>query len=186
MLNNLKHTNLSLSPSLSLMEPQTDDEHYVESLSNKDHKLQVKNFIWSPNEWPSIKHDDFSDGDDIPVISLGGIWAKRDEAAYETTCQKMVAAAHKWGFFKVIDHGVDHEIINDISISLRKFFDLPMEQKRKGARTGSLPLGYSPSNVDYEHNLPWAEILQLLQSPHQVQQFSRMVYDDDHIQELRF
>jgi hypothetical protein len=32
--------------------------------------LQVKNFIWSEEEWPAINYDDFADGDDIPVISF--------------------------------------------------------------------------------------------------------------------
>ncbi|PHT92810.1 hypothetical protein T459_00692 [Capsicum annuum] len=40
-----------------------------------------------------------------------------------------------------------------------------MEQKLKGGKTLSLPLGYYASNPEYEKNLPWAEILQLLQSP---------------------
>ncbi|KAL7160537.1 hypothetical protein ABFS83_01G102800 [Erythranthe nasuta] len=165
------------------MEPQFE-EHYVESLSNKNQKLHVKNFIWSPNEWPSIKHDDFSD--DIPVISLGGVRQKsnKDDQVYDTMCQTMVEAAQKWGFFKLMDHGVAHEIINDISVCLNKLFDLPMEQKLKGARTQSLPLGYSASNLDYGHNLPWAEILQLLQSPQQVVEFSKRVYGDQNQQEF--
>lgn len=152
------------------MAPNNIEESYVKSLtSSDDQKLQVKNFVWSADEWPELKHDDFYDGEDIPVISL----SRRDE-----DCRKMVAAAQKWGFFKLVDHGVAVEIINDINVCLNKFFDHSMEQKMKGAPTGRLPLGYSASNIDYRNNLPWAEILQLLQSPEQVFQFSERVYGD--------
>ncbi|KAI3469015.1 hypothetical protein Pfo_025678 [Paulownia fortunei] len=162
------------------MEPQIE-EHYVGSLSNTDQKLHVKNFVWSEDEWPTIKHDDFWDREDIPVISLDGIWQKSDkDEVYNSVCQTMVAAAQKWGFFKLMDHGVAPEIVNDISVCLNKFFDLSMEQKLKGARTGSLPLGYSASNLDYGHNLPWVEIVQLLQSPEQVVEFSKRVSGDQH------
>ncbi|KAK6117464.1 hypothetical protein DH2020_048791 [Rehmannia glutinosa] len=92
----------------------------------------------------------------------------------------MVEAGQKWGFFKLVDHGVAPEIVEDISVCLNKFFDLPMEQKMKGGRRERLPLGYSASNIDYGHNLPWAEILQLLQSPQQVLEFSKRVYGDQY------
>ncbi|KAH6818015.1 hypothetical protein C2S51_001618 [Perilla frutescens var. frutescens] len=155
------------------MATYVEEEHYVEALSSSDEKLQVKKFIWSDEEWPKLKHDDFSDEEDIPVISIGG-----KDKDYAGICQNMVAAAHKWGFFKLVDHGVGAEIMNDINICLNKFFDLPSEQKLKGARTGGLPLGYSASNLDYGHNLPWAEILQLLHSPQQGLDFSERVYEN--------
>lgn len=154
------------------------EEHYVESLTSSDRKLQVKNFVWSEDEWPELKHDDFYDGEDIPVISL----SRKDDQE----CRKMVAAAQKWGFFKLVDHGVGVEVINDINVCLNKFFDLSMEQKIKGAPTGTLPLGYSASNIDYRKNLPWAEILQLLQSPQQVYEFSGRVYGDHMHHDFRY
>lgn len=147
------------------------EEHYIEALSSSDHNLRVKDFVWSADEWPEVKHDDFFNDEDIPVINL-------DEGDYAFVCQKMVAAAKRWGFFKLVDHGVAAEVMNDIRVCLHRFFDLPMEQKLKGAPTGTLPLGYSASNLDYGHNLPWAEILQLLQSPQLVVEVSERVYGD--------
>lgn len=148
----------------------------VESLSSSDQKLQLKDFVWSADEWPELKHDDFCDEEDIPVISLssGG------------DAEKMMAASRKWGFFKLVDHGVPDEVIDDITVWLNRFYDLPMEQKLKGARAGSLPLGYSASNVDYGRNLPWAEILQLLQSPEQVVEFATRVYGDHSHHHFRY
>ncbi|KAL3817987.1 hypothetical protein ACJIZ3_003892 [Penstemon smallii] len=161
------------------------EEQHVESLSSGPQKLQLKHFVWSEDEWPAIKHNDFTKEYDIPVISLSEILQKpEDDEVYKNVCQIMVAAAHKWGFFKLVDHGVASEIVDDIKICLNDFFNLSMEKKMNGSRNGSLPLGYSASNLDYERNLPWAEILQLLQSPQQVVEFWKRVYGDDHHQAL--
>ncbi|CAL5355862.1 unnamed protein product [Camellia sinensis] len=92
----------------------------------------------------------------------------------------MVAASNKWGFFKLVDHGVPSEIVENMKARLNEMFDLPMEEKLKGARSATMPLGYCATNPDYGKNLPWAEILQLLQSPQQVLGFAEKVFGDQH------
>lgn len=139
------------------------EEEGVETLSmNGNNKMQVKNFIWSEEEWPTLKHDDFGDvDDDIPVISLNnGIWENQE--FYENICQVLVKASEKWGFFKLVNHGVPNEIVENYTTRLHELFDFPMEQKLKGGKTSNLPLGYYASNPEYGQNLPWAEVLQLL------------------------
>jgi hypothetical protein len=156
------------------------EEQHVESLSSMDHNLCVKNFIWSKEEWPAINYDEFVDGDHIPIISFRGILDEKKNQDYEILCQAMVNASSNWGFFKLVDHGVDLKIIENMKLRWNELFDLPMEQKLKGARSASLPLGYSATNPDYGKNLPWAEILQLLQSPQQVVAFATKVFGDRH------
>lgn len=142
------------------------EERHVESLSTMDHNLCVKNIIWSKEEWPAINYDEFADGDDIPIISVQVLDEKKKKSQdYEILCQAMVNASSSWGFFKLVDHGVDLKVIENVKLRLNELFDLPMEQKLKGARSASLPLGYSATNPDYGKNLPWAEILQLLSHP---------------------
>ncbi|KAL7165007.1 hypothetical protein ACSBR2_040820 [Camellia fascicularis] len=92
----------------------------------------------------------------------------------------MVAASNKWGFFKLVNHGVPSEIVENMKARLNEMFDLPMEEKLKGARSATMPLGYCATNPDYGKNLPWAEILQLLQSPQQVLGFAKKVLGDQH------
>lgn len=160
------------------------EEQHVESLSSMDHNLCVKNFIWSKEEWPAINYDEFADGDDIPIISLQVILDEKEKKKksqdYEILCQAMVNASSNWGFFKLVDHGVDLEVIENVKLRWNELFDLPMEQKLKGARSASLPLGYHATNPDYGKNLPWAEILQLLQSPKHVVAFATKVFGDQH------
>ncbi|KAH9300249.1 hypothetical protein KI387_011832, partial [Taxus chinensis] len=134
--------------------------------------LGIEDFVWDVEEWPSVKHDDFSGGGDLPVISLN---AGED---IEVISKKMVEASEEWGFFRLVNHGVSREVIERFEEQCMGLFDLPMTHKMKGCRSNSLPLGYSASNPDYVQNLPWAEILQLLQSPQQVLEFSRKIWGD--------
>ncbi|EEF30024.1 Gibberellin 20 oxidase, putative [Ricinus communis] len=157
------------------------EEQLVESLSCVGQKLCVRNFIWSEEEWPAIDHNSFANGDDdIPVISLQGVFDERKDQEYDNICQEMVNASAKWGFFKLVDHGIALETIEKFKVHVNEFFALSMEQKMKAARSTNLPLGYSASNPDYGKNLPWAEIIQLLQSQEQVVSFARKVYDDQY------
>ncbi|KAF3644414.1 putative polycomb protein embryonic flower [Capsicum annuum] len=152
------------------------EEEHVETLSmNGNNKMQVKNFIWSEEEWPTLKHDDFGDvEEDIPVISLNNlIRGNDDQQLYDNLCQGMVKASENWGFFKLVDHGVSSEIVENFTTRLHELFDLPMEQKVKGGKTSSLPLGYYALNPEYGQNLSWAEVLQLLQSQEMVVEFAK-------------
>ncbi|CAL5432524.1 unnamed protein product [Camellia sinensis] len=128
-------------------------EEHVDPLSSNGQKLCIKNFIWSDSEWPQINYNHFDDRDDIPLISL------QKDQNYEKVGRDMVAASNKWGFFKLVDHGVPSEIVENMRARLNEMF---MEEKLKGARSATMPLGYCATNPDYGKNLPWAEILQLL------------------------
>ncbi|KAI7981398.1 Gibberellin 20 oxidase 3 [Camellia lanceoleosa] len=96
----------------------------------------------------------------------------------------MVAASSKWGFFKLVDHGVPSEIVENMKARLNEMFDLPMEEKLKGARSATMPLGYCATNPDYGKNLPWAEILQLLQSPQQVLGFAKKAWTNGRLKSV--
>lgn len=164
------------------MEHAIEEEHVKTLSMNENNKMQVKNFIWSKEEWPTLKHDDFGDvEDDIPVISLNNrVRDNDDQQVYDNLCNVMVKASENWGFFKLVDHGVSSEIVENYITRLHELFDLPMEKKLKGGKTSSLPLGYYASNPEYGENLPWAEVLQLLQSPEMVVEFAKKVYGDQY------
>jgi gibberellin 20-oxidase len=80
--------------------------------------------------------------DDIPVISFRGVLDGNKKRDYQVLCEAMVNASSNWGFFKLVDHGVALETIDEFKLRLNELFDLPMERKLKGGRSASLPLGY--------------------------------------------
>lgn len=146
-------------------------------LSTTTISLKVKDFIWSEDEWPNIKHNDFATSEDIPIVSLSN---KKNTKEYEEECKKMVEASREWGFFKLVEHGIDEEIVEGMKRKCMELFELPMERKVRGGRGEGLPLGYSASNPDYSRNLPWAEILQLLQCSKMVVEFGKKVFGEFH------
>ncbi|KAL8466785.1 hypothetical protein ACS0TY_035730 [Phlomoides rotata] len=77
-------------------------------------------FIRDDDERPKTAYNQFSD--EIPVISLAGIDKTGEEKA--EICRKIVAACEEWGIFQVVDHGVDSEIIGDMTRFATEFFAL--------------------------------------------------------------
>ncbi|KAG9452161.1 hypothetical protein H6P81_005065 [Aristolochia fimbriata] len=158
---------------------EIEKQHVVDALSSTGTILRVKDFVWCAEEWPDLTHDAYAE--EIPVISLAAA-VRYDDGEYDRRCREMVEASIEWGFFKLVDHGVSSEIMENFKDRCEEFFDLCTEEKMKGARSGGLPLGYSASNIDYGLNLPWAEIVQLLHSPQQVVHFTKNVYGDQNHQ----
>ncbi|XP_039140568.1 flavanone 3-dioxygenase 2-like [Dioscorea cayenensis subsp. rotundata] len=71
------------------------------------------------------------------------------------------AACRDWGFFQVINHGVDPQLLERIQAAAIEFFALPAEEKLKVKRDEVNPLGY----YDSEHTKnvrDWKEVLDLV------------------------
>lgn len=105
--------------------------------SAMEEKAIRSNFIRDEDERPKVAHDVFSD--DIPVISLDGM---DDGAQREGICKKIVEACQEWGLFQVVDHGIDAQLISDMSRLCKEFFLLPPEEKFKYDMSGGKKGGF--------------------------------------------
>ncbi|KAH0458797.1 hypothetical protein IEQ34_011611 [Dendrobium chrysotoxum] len=76
---------------------------------------------------------------DLPVIDLSG---KRDKVR-----KLMVKACEEFGFFKVINHGVPKEIIDNVEKESKEFFSLPSAEKQKAGPPN--PLGYGSKKIGF-------------------------------------
>jgi len=74
----------------------------------------------------------------VPLIDLGGAAASPSADVIEA----VATAAATFGFFQVINHGIDDTQIADVWRSTRSFFALPKEDKRKLSRTKDNSRGY--------------------------------------------
>ena len=70
----------------------------------------------------------------VPVIDLRG--------APEQRVQALAAACADWGFFHVINHGIEPQLITSLQAASRQFFDLPLPAKQTASRTMDNPVGY--------------------------------------------
>ncbi|KVH95529.1 Isopenicillin N synthase [Cynara cardunculus var. scolymus] len=75
-------------------------------------------------------------------------YAIRDLSFYSRTTLQLegVIASMDYGFFYLINHGVDEQLLQNVFDESRKFFSLPLEEKMKLARKGDL--GFAPMRAE--------------------------------------
>ena len=71
----------------------------------------------------------------VPVISIG-------QSHQPQTLRQLDLACREWGFFQVVDHGIDPALIAGLQREMRCFFDQPIAAKRAIARSAANPWGF--------------------------------------------
>ena len=70
----------------------------------------------------------------VPVIDLA--------ADHDVLVAEVAAACRDWGFFQLLNHGVDETLARGAMVAAQAFFDLAPEQKRLSSRSLDNPWGY--------------------------------------------
>ncbi|KAG6544958.1 hypothetical protein Mapa_013650 [Marchantia paleacea] len=73
--------------------------------------------------------------DELPVIDFAGIRGPESK-----NIREKIAKACEWGFFQVINHGIDASLMERVEEAYKEFFHLPVEEKQK----------YTTEGADYE------------------------------------
>ncbi|KAK7307011.1 hypothetical protein VNO77_39697 [Canavalia gladiata] len=91
----------------------------------------------------------------IPVIDLSILLS--EDGTHEL--EKLDQACKQWGFFQLINHGINPSLVENVKIHAQEFFGLPMEEKKKfWQKQGDLE-GYGQNFViSEEQKLEWADI----------------------------
>ncbi|KAB2602916.1 gibberellin 20 oxidase 1-like [Pyrus ussuriensis x Pyrus communis] len=114
-------------------------------------------FIQDPEHRPKLS---IIEADGIPLIDLSPVNSadnSSDPKALEKLVREIGNACKDWGFFQVINHGVQLDTLGKTEAAARKFFDLPSEEKRRIWRDEKSVLGY----YDTEHTKnvrDWKEV----------------------------
>ncbi|CAM6126022.1 unnamed protein product [Calypogeia fissa] len=66
----------------------------------------------------------------VPVLDIGGLFGEAE--ARERTVQEIKAAA-QFGYFFIINHGIDTEVLANQRKTAAKFFQLPLHEKEKSS-----------------------------------------------------
>ncbi|OVA04329.1 Oxoglutarate/iron-dependent dioxygenase [Macleaya cordata] len=97
----------------------------------------------------------------IPVIDL----SKLDETNTDQSqkeLSKLAASCQDWGFFQVINHGIDTELLKTIEKVAMEFFMLALEEKQKYPMLPGTVQGYGQAFVFSEdQKLDWCNMLAL-------------------------
>ncbi|XP_038978003.1 flavanone 3-dioxygenase F3H1-like [Phoenix dactylifera] len=140
-----------------------------------DEKTLRPSFIRDEDERPKVAYNQFSD--DIPVISLAGIDEEEEGEGGEKRkeiCRKIVAACEDWGIFQVVDHGVDAELISEMTRLSKEFFALPPEEKLRFDMSGGKKGGFIvSSHLQGEAVQDWREIVTFFSYPIRARDYSR-------------
>ncbi|XP_020239833.1 codeine O-demethylase [Cajanus cajan] len=64
----------------------------------------------------------------LPVVDLNKLLS---EEVKGPELEKLDLACKEWGFFQLINHGVDVELMEDVKRGVQELFNLPMEEKNK-------------------------------------------------------
>ncbi|OAY46263.1 jasmonate-induced oxygenase 2 [Manihot esculenta] len=134
----------------------------VQSLSERCLEEIPDRYIKPPHERPSIKSPSSSsssprDDINIPIIDLGGL-SGDDDNLRASILREISMACRTWGFFQVINHGVNPELLDSGRKIWREFFHLPMEEKQKYANSPKTYEGYgSRLGVEKGAILDWSD-----------------------------
>ncbi|OEL24428.1 Protein SRG1 [Dichanthelium oligosanthes] len=91
----------------------------------------------------------------IPVIDVGEL-PRGDEL------NKLRVACEEWGFFQVVNHGIEDELLDEMEKLTREFFMLPLEEKEKYPMAPGGIQGYGHAFVFSEdQKLDWSNMLAL-------------------------
>ncbi|KEH27900.1 flavonol synthase/flavanone 3-hydroxylase [Medicago truncatula] len=106
-----------------------------------------------PNQDP-IAVSNTSSLPQVPVIDLHKLLS--DDA---TELQNFDHACRGWGFFQLINHGVNTPIVENMKIGVEQFLKLPMEEKKKFWQTPNDVQGFGQLFVvSDEQKLEWADM----------------------------
>lgn len=112
-------------------------------------------FVWPDDEKPSANAPELP----VPLIDLGGFLSGDPVSAMEAS-RLIGEACQKHGFFLVVNHGVDPQLIADAHRYMDNFFELPLCDKQRAQRKIGEYCGYASSFTGrFSSKLPWKETL---------------------------
>ncbi|KAL6642694.1 hypothetical protein ACP70R_020875 [Stipagrostis hirtigluma subsp. patula] len=115
---------------------------------------------------PEVKADPViidTEGYNLPIIDMSRLL--NPEFSEEETA-KLGSACEHWGFFQLVNHGVDGGLLQKIKADITEFFNLPLEEKLAIAIPPNGMQGFGHHFVfSKEQKLDWVDLLFLATRP---------------------
>ncbi|KAE9605623.1 putative codeine 3-O-demethylase [Lupinus albus] len=90
----------------------------------------------------------------VPVIDMNKL-----SSELATELEKLDHACKQWGFFQLINHGVNPSLVESVKIGVQEFFNLPMEEKKKlWQKPGDLEGFGQLFVISEEQKLDWGDL----------------------------
>ncbi|KAF1867181.1 hypothetical protein Lal_00049610 [Lupinus albus] len=124
------------------------DKHVLQELEHIP-----KEYYWPTQDLVATSQEKLNE----PLIDIG-VMLKGDEAAIANAAELVRNACMKHGFFQVINHGVDQNLITKAYEELNYILSLPLSKKEAARNIPGTLEGYSGAHAEkYSAKLPWKE-----------------------------
>ncbi|KAH0696914.1 hypothetical protein KY290_014332 [Solanum tuberosum] len=135
-------------------------------------ELAKKKLVTIPSRYVRDDHDNSSiasndrNNKEVPVIDMQRLVNSNDHDIMNLELNKLHFAAQHWGFFQLINHGVSSSVVEKMKHETQKFYDLPLEEKKKFERSPRDADGFGQLFVvSDEQKLDWADLFYLKTAP---------------------
>ncbi|KAF8394536.1 hypothetical protein HHK36_020747 [Tetracentron sinense] len=119
-------------------------------------------------ERPTLDTVPLSSSLQIPIIDLSKL-IKGNKDQSQSELLKLYSSCKDWGFFQVINHGIETSLLEAIEKVAMDFFMLPLEEKEKYPMAPGTVQGYGHAFVFSEdQKLDWCNMLALGVEPHYI------------------
>jgi gibberellin-44 dioxygenase len=109
--------------------------------------------------WPKSETAPASGVLDAPIIDLQAVLTG-DAPSIKEQIDALRAACKSHGFFLVVNHGIDTNILNEALDHAAEFFTMPLETKLNMVQKKGSMSGYSGAHSErFSEKLPWKECL---------------------------
>ncbi|CAN0855780.1 Protein SRG1 [Linum grandiflorum] len=107
------------------------------------------------------------DHDKVPIIDFSKLVNHLDQGPWRAEILKLSKACEEWGFFQVVNHGIDASLVESIEEVAKDFFMLPLEEKKRYPMVAGTVQGYGQAFVFSEdQKLDWCNMFALGVEPH--------------------
>jgi len=80
--------------------------------------------------------------DEIPVIDVAALIADSGSAAAADAIDQIAGACKTWGFFQIVNHGIDRDRVAEVWRQTHALFALPLDEKLAILRSKENPWGF--------------------------------------------
>ncbi|KAL3848874.1 hypothetical protein ACJIZ3_010756 [Penstemon smallii] len=150
------------------------------STAGFDYKKGVKNLIEIAPEMKKLPSEFFLNlprnplsalniNDELPVIDMSGLVNGSPVECRASTVKAIGSACALWGFFRIVNHGIEARLIEEMLEEIEAFFSLSTEEKMRYASEDVMsPVRYGTSlNSSSKHALHWRDYLRHYGHPFQ-------------------
>ncbi|KAK4486885.1 hypothetical protein RD792_006193 [Penstemon davidsonii] len=153
-------------------------ENNEENRNGFNYKKGVKNLIETAPEMKKLppefvlklpRNPLSASNAEIPVIDLSGLVNGSPVECRVSTVQAISSASALWGFFRIVNHGIEARLIEEMVEEVEAFFSLSSEEKMRYASEDVMsPVRYGTSlNSSSKHALHWRDYLRHYGHPFQ-------------------